>query len=322
MRSFVTGATGFIGGRVAAALRARGDEVVSLVRKLGGAAHLRELGCELVEGDLGSADEMRSAMLGCDGVFHIAAIYKVGIPPSQHDAMFRANVEGTANALDAAAAAGVGRILYTSTVNVFGNTGGQAADESYHRDLSAGFLSFYDETKYRAHELAEKRIAAGVPIVIVQPSGVYGPGDHSELGLLFEQVSKGRMLMIPFPEMGIGLAHVDDIAAGMLLAFDKGRIGESYVLTGELVRMRELVQMIARITGRREPQLGLPTWVVRGVAPLAALLGPPLGLPPNLHEAISASDGVTYWATDAKARSELGYSPRSLHTGLRETLGR
>jgi nucleoside-diphosphate-sugar epimerase len=295
---------------------------VALVRDSARAEHLRELGCELVQGELADLDGLRAGMAAADSVFHVAAVYKVGIPASEREPLMRANVEGTAKVIDAAMGAGVPRILYVSTVNVFGNTHGRVVDETYQRDLSEGFLSAYDESKYRAHQLALERIADGAPIVVAQPGGVYGPGDHSELGNLIDQVSRGRMPLIPFAQLGIGLAHVDDIAAGILLAFDSGRVGESYVLTGELVRMRELFEIVARIAGRREPKLELPTWALRIVAPLAPVFGPLLGQPPNLHEAISASDGVTYWASDAKARRELGYSSRALEAGLRETLGR
>ena len=234
--------------------------------------------------------------------------------------MMRANIDGTAATLDAAIAAEVPRILYISTVNVFGNTHGRAVDESFRRDLSEGFLSAYDESKYRAQEVAEDRIAKGAPVIIALPCGVYGPGDTSELGHLIGQVSRGRMPLIPFAGMGIGLSHVEDIATGILLAFDRGTIGESYVLSGELVRMRELVQTVARAAGRRPPKLALPTAVMKLSAPLMPLIGPMLGLPPNMRETISASDGVTYWATDGKARREFGYTTRALEQGLRETL--
>ena len=321
MRAFVTGATGFIGGRLAARLRERGDEVVALVRSPQKADALRELGCEIVPGDLGQREEMQDAMVGCDGVFHVAAVYAVGIPKSQQAAMLRSNVEGTANTLDAAVAAGVPRILYVSTCNVFGNTAGEVVDETYRRDLSKGFLSVYDEAKYRAHEVAEQRIAQGAPIVVVQPAGVYGPGDHSELGNLIDQTRRGRLPVIPFADTGIGFVHVDDVAEGILLAFDRGKTGESYVLAGERGTMRDLVQTTARVTGRRVPTRQMPTALIKLSAPLGPLIGPVLGFPPNLREAISASDGVTYWATDDKARRELGFAPRSLEQGLRDTLG-
>jgi nucleoside-diphosphate-sugar epimerase len=321
VKAFVTGGTGFIGGRTVAKLRERGDEVVALVRNPAKADALRDLGCELVQGDLAAAEAMRGGMEGCDGVFHIAAVYAVGIPKSQQQAMLQSNIDGTANVLDTAVAAGVPRILYVSTCNVFGNTHGQVVDESYHRDLSEGFLSTYDEAKYRAHEVAEDRIAKGAPIVVVQPAGVYGPNDHSELGTTIEQTRKGRMPLIPFADMGIGFVHVDDVAEGILRAFDKGAIGQSYCLVGEQGTMRDLVQTTARVVGRREPTRKLPTAVMKLSAPLGPVIGPLMGFPSNFRELISVSDGVTYWASDDKARRELGFKPRSLEQGLRDTLG-
>ncbi len=320
MRAFVTGATGFIGGRLVAKLRERGDEVVALVRTPAKADPLRELGCEVVTGDLTSKQAMQAAMWGADGAFHVAAVYKVGVPKSEQEAMLRANIDGTANVLDAAIAVEVPRILYVSTCGVFGNTHGDVVDESYRRDLADGFLSTYDEAKYRAHELAEDRIAKGAPIVVVQPAAVYGPGDHSELGNLIEQTRRGRMPMIPFGSMGIGFVHVDDVVDGILLAFEKGELGESYVLSGELATMKDLVQETAHLAGRHVPNIPMPTLAIKLSAPLGFLVGPLLGFPPNLRELISASDGVTMWASDLKARRKLGFSPRPLEQGLRDTL--
>lgn len=322
MRLFVTGATGFIGGPTVARLRERGDEVVALVRSPERATRLRELGCELVQGDLAAKDVMRQAMEGCDGVLHIAAVYAVGIPKAEQPAMLQSNIEGTANTLDAAIEAGVPRILYVSTINVFGNTRGNVVEEGYRRDLSHGFLSTYDEAKFRAHEVAEERISQGAPIIVVQPGGVYGPNDHSELGTAIEQFRKGRLPLIPFPDMGIAFVHVDDVADGILLAFDKGRIGESYLLAGQIGTMRDLIQTTAKVLGRRKPTLGMPTLLMRAAAPFGGVLGPLLGFPPNFGELISVSDGVTYWARDDKARRELGFAPRSLEEGLRDTLAR
>jgi nucleoside-diphosphate-sugar epimerase len=321
MRVFLTGATGFIGGRVAQQLRDRGDEVVALVRSPDKAAELSAIGCELVEGDLSDENALRAGMPGTDAVVHAAAVYKVGVPKSEHAAMEDANVRGTERVLDAATAAGVPRIVYVSTVNVFGNTGGEVVDENYSRDESRGFLSAYDETKYRAHQVALDRIAKGAPVVIVQPGSVYGPGDHSEVGNMIDQASTGKLRMKAFPEMGLNLAHVDDIAGGILLALDKGQIGESYVIGGEMARMGELIDRVAAIAGRKPPRMTLPPLAAKLSAPLGPVVGPAMGFPPNLREAIKAAEGVTYWARDDKARRELGYSPRDLDTGLRQTIG-
>lgn len=317
MRVFVTGATGFIGGHVVRKLRERGDEVVCLVRnpdRAGG------LDATLVEGDLSDRDALRRGLDGCDAAIHGAAVYKVGIPKSERPAMHEANVRGTENVLDACIEAGTGRVVYVSTVAVFGNTHGEVVEESYARDEADGFLSAYDETKYRSHQIALDRIAGGAPIVIVQPGGVYGPGDHSEIGNMIEQTRRGKLRMKAFPELGFNLVYVEDVAAGVLLALDRGKVGESYVLGGEITRMGELIDRVAELEGRTAPRLTLPPVMAKLSAPLGPLVGPMLGFPPNLGEAIKAAHGVTYWAKDDKARAELGYAPRDLDAGLRETL--
>jgi dihydroflavonol-4-reductase len=320
MKAFITGATGFIGGRVVRRLRERGDDVVALVRSPAKADDLRRLGCELVEGDLTSEAAIREGTTGCDSAFHIAAVYKVGIPSSQRGAMHESNVRGSELVFDAALDAGVKRIVYVSTVNVFGNTKGAVVDESYERDTAEGFLSCYDETKYLSHQVAKDRIAKGAPIVIVQPGGVYGPGDHSEIGNFIDQARKGKMFLVPFPGLGLNLVHVDDVAEGILLAHDRGQIGRSYVLGGELTTMGDVVKRAAEKSGRRAPTRALPVTMMKLSRPLGPILGPVMGFPPNFGEAIKASDGVTYWAKDDKARSELGYSPRDFDTGLDQTL--
>jgi dihydroflavonol-4-reductase len=301
-------------------LRERGDEVVALVRSPERASALRELGCELVEGDLSSEEAVGRGAEGCESVFHVGAVYEVGIPSSEHAAMFDANVSGTERVLDAAVEAGARRIVYVSTVNTFGNTRGQVVDESYRRP-DRDWLSYYDETKYLAHEIAQDRIASGAPIVIAMPGGVYGPGDHSQIGHMIEQAATGKLRARMFPEAGVMLSHVEDVAEGILLVHDRGRIGESYVLAGEQATMGELVDRVCSIAGRRAPRLTMPAAVLKASAPLGGVLGPALGFPPNVRELIKVSDNVTYWARDDKARRELGYAPRDLDTGLRQTLG-
>ena len=315
----MTGGTGFIGGRLVRKLRERGDDVAALVRSPGKALELERLGVQLVKGDLTDADAIRRGLEGADACFHGAAIYKVGIPSSEREQMHETNVRGTERVLDTAIEAGVPRIVYVSTVNVFGNTRGEVVDESYERPKD-GFLSYYDETKYEAHQVARDRIARGAPIVIVQPGGVYGPGDHSEIGNMIDQASSGKLFAYMFPETGFNLVHVDDVADGIILAYERGEVGQSYVLGGEIATMRGLVDKTAEIAGRKPPKRDLPVGVLKVVAPAGPVLGKIMGFPPNFKELISVSDGVTYWAKDDKARERLGYSPRDLDTGLRQTL--
>jgi nucleoside-diphosphate-sugar epimerase len=319
VKVFVTGGTGFIGGRLVRRLRERGDDVVALVRSPDKALELERLGVELVKGDLTDVDAIRRGTDGVDGVFHGAAIYKIGIPKSQRAEMYETNVRGTERVLDSAIQAGVPKIVYVSTVNVFGNTKGDVVDESYQRPGN-DFLSYYDETKYESHQVALDRIAKGAPIVVVQPGGVYGPGDHSEIGNMIDQASKGKLFAYMFPETGFNLVHVDDVADGAILAFDRGEVGQSYVLGGEISTMRSLVDKTSEIAGRKPPKRDLPVGLLKAVAPAGAVIGKVMGFPPNFRELITVSDGVTYWAKDDKARERLGYAPRDLDTGLRQTL--
>jgi len=317
MRAFVTGGTGFIGSHVVKRLRDRGDYVVVLARRPEKAAGLD---IEVVEGDLSDAHAIRRGMDGCQAVFHIAADYRVGMAASKRDAMRDSNIGGTERVLDPAADAGVDKIVYISTINVFGNTKGETVDESYRRNEADGFVSTYDQTKYRAHLLAEQRAAEGAPIVIVQPGSVYGPGDHALVGQMIEQASTGKMPAKAFPELGLNMVHVDDVADGIMLAYDKGRPGESYVLGGEMTTQGELIDKAAAIGGKKPPRMKVPPVLLKAMIPVGRWVGPPMGLPPNFREMISAAHNVTYWAKDDKARRELGYAPRDLDAGLRQTI--
>jgi nucleoside-diphosphate-sugar epimerase len=320
VRVFVTGGTGFIGGTVARRLRDRGDDVVCLVRSPEKAAKLTELGCVLVSGDLGDADAMRSGMEGCDAVVHAAAMYEVGIPAKQHPAMWEANVAGTEHAMNAALEAKVPRIVYVSTCGVFGNTHRKVVDESYEHP-GREFTSYYEETKLEAHRIVKRMVSdQSLPAIIVQPGGVYGPDDTSQVADLLQEFFAGKLPLLPFPEFGICMTHVEDIAGGILLALDKGRLGETYVLSGPVTTMREAVETVAAVSGRKAPKRAMPTALMKALTPIGPLVGKLMGQPPNLRELISSADGVTFWASHEKASRELGYAPRGMEEGWRQTL--
>jgi dihydroflavonol-4-reductase len=314
MRAFVTGATGFVGGRLAARLRKRGDEVVALVRDPAKAERLRGLGCEPVGGDLTSRPALATAMEGCEAAFHVAGIYRNGVRRSQRDELYAANLTGTENVLDAAVDAGVPRALYVSSNVAFGNTRGQIVDETY-EPPEGQYVSLYHETKALAHQAARERIARGAPVVVVQPGGVYGRGDHTAISGMLERGVRGKPVLLPFGSVGLNWVFVDDVVEGILLAHDRGRVGESYVLGGEIATLRGAVEQAFAVGGRPPRIVPVPTWAVR----LATPLGPLLGL--SVSDLVSASDGVTYWGRDDKARRELGYAPRILANGLREAFG-
>jgi nucleoside-diphosphate-sugar epimerase len=319
VKVFVTGGTGFIGSAVVRQLRARGDDVVALVRNPAKGAPLEELGCTLVTGDLNDERAIRAGMEGCDATIHAAAIYEVGIPASERRPMQEANVGGTERVLGAALEAGTPKVVYVSTVGIFGNTHGQVVDESYENPAD-NFTSEYEKTKWEAHKVAERLIGEGLPCVIVQPGGVYGPGDESATGRLLEQFLEGKMPLIPFPNLGICLTHVEDIAAGILLGLDQGKAGEAYVISGPVTTVREAIGVVAAETGKKAPKRAVPTGLMKMMTPFGPLVGKLMNQPPNLRELISSADGVTFWATHDKATRELGYQPRGLQEGIHAML--
>jgi dihydroflavonol-4-reductase len=315
-RVVVTGGAGLVGRAVVRLLCERGDEVMALVRDPRRAAYLGELGADVVEDDLSDVARLTEVLRGADGAIHAAGSYKIGIPKVQRGAMWDANVGTTTRLLDAAEGARIPRTVYVSTGNVYGNTRGREVDETYRRDLAEDFLSWYDETKYGAHEVAEQRIRDGTPVIIVLPSQVYGPGDRSGFGEQLHQAHAGKLSYRALDDVRIGLVHADDLAAGIVAAFDRGRIGESYNLSGPATSLGEAVAVAARLGGHRAPRLKVPNRLLRTIAPLGKLVGQP-----NLGEVVTASAGVTYLFSSAKAGAELGFRARDIETGFRDTFG-
>jgi dihydroflavonol-4-reductase len=238
--------------------------------------------------------------------------------------MLDANLGTAERVLDAAIAANARRIIYVSTVNAFGDTGGEVVDEAYLRDPTSKrgrFVSYYDETKYLAHEAARQRIAQNAPIVIVMPGQVYGPNDHSAIGAELAAAYAGKLPYVALTNVGVALVHVDDLVDGIVATLIRGRIGQSYVLAGAPVRLREALATAAKVGGHRLPRLTLPTTALRLLALLQRRGISLAGAPPGLTEIISAGDNVTYWASAARATKELGFSARPLEKGLKDVYG-
>jgi dihydroflavonol-4-reductase len=319
MRVFVTGGAGFIGRAVARRLAARGDRVTAVVRDPDQATELAELGVELRQGDLSRTAAIVDAMRGTDSAIHLAGMYRVGIPASARPAMHDANVGTTHRVLDAFATAGLDRMVATSTINVAGNTHGRIVDERYRRDLTEGFLSYYDETKFLSHRAVQERIGSGARIVITMPGTTYGPNDHSQIGEQLKGAHDGTLRYLALVDLGISPVYVDDVAAGIVAALDRGRIGESYFLGGQNMRVRDAMVMAARLGGRTLPRLEIPTFFLRLGARAPAAVARAARLPDDLGEVLRSTLGVTFWGSSAKAATELGYVPRDLASGLRAT---
>ena len=317
MRAFVTGANGFIGSHLVPILIRRGYTVTCLLRDPSKAGRLATMGAILVRGDVTEAQSMREAMRGSDVVFHLAGWYALGNLDKAR--MQSINVDGARCTLELAAELGVPKIVHASTVGVFGNTHGKIVDESYRVEKDT-MASEYERTKWAAHyEVAVPLQQQGAPIVIVQPGGVTGSGDTSPHATVFEFFLK-RMPVMLGAKSGLTFAHVDDIAGGHVLAAEKGRTGESYILCGPAQTYRQVFEMCETITGIPAARIWAPGWMAAGMARAARFLEL-LGLQlPLSAEGLGSMVDYTFWATAEKAQREIGWNPRPVEEVFREVL--
>jgi nucleoside-diphosphate-sugar epimerase len=232
MKIFLTGGTGFIGRPLTQRLVNRGWEVIALVRNPESiqSKEIQSFGAHLVQGDVTHKDSMRIGMQDVDVVIHNAGWYEFGICKQDHKKMFKINVEGTQNTLSLAIEYGIPRIIHTSSILAFGRTGEIIADESFERQYPP--LTYYEETKMKAHEIASALQKKGAPIIITCPAGVIGPGDHSAIGYLVRMYVHHCLPPILWTPNG-KLAHVyvDDVAEGIVQCVEYGKIGETYLLS-------------------------------------------------------------------------------------------
>jgi nucleoside-diphosphate-sugar epimerase len=320
MNYFLTGATGFIGGGLARKLIEQGHTVNAVVRNLDKAQDLIALGVRLFKADITEKESMRQAMTDRDGVFHLAAWYKLGQKDSSMARQI--NVEGSRNVLELAQELAIPKIVYTSTLAVNSNTHGKIVDESYRFEPGKeGFLSEYDRSKWLAHyEVAEPFARAGLPLVTVMPGLVYGPGDTSLVRDTLIRFLGGKLPLLP-QQTAYSWAYIDDIVMGHILAMEKGKPGETYIIAGPSHTLIEAVELAEKLTGVKAPGWRPGPAVLKAMAGLMALLGRVASLPEIYHpETLRTMAGVSYTGDNSKARHELGYQPRSLAEGLKETL--
>lgn len=267
MKALVTGATGFVGAAVARRLLENQWQVRVLARHGSDRRNLKNLDVEVIEGDLTDVNSLQHATQGCDGMFHVAADYRLGARnPAQ---LYRANVEGTRNVLSAAHRAGVRRIVYTSSVATIGiPADGTPGDERTPNSLD-NMIGHYKRSKYLAEEVVREAAREGISVVIVSPSTPVGPGDlkPTPTGQLVLDAAAGRMPA--YVDTGLNIVHVDDVAAGHLLAYERGMAGERYILGGQDMSLREILGVIAGLTGRAPPRVRLPYGVVLPLAYVA-----------------------------------------------------
>jgi dihydroflavonol-4-reductase len=315
LRVLVTGATGFTGGHLARALAARGYAVRALVRDAARAAALQTSGIEIVVGDLGDRGALARAAAGVDVVYHIAAIYRqAGLPESTYRAV---NATAVRTIIEAAAAAGVRRVVHCSTVGVHGDVEHPPANED--APLRPGDI--YQETKLEGERVARQASAeTGVEVVIARPTGIYGPRDRRLLKL-FRGVARRRFVVLGTGRIYYHLTFIDDLVEGFRLCGEvAAAAGRTYILAGgEVTTLNELVEMIATEAGVAAPRIHLPVWPFWTAGALCEAICAPLHIEPPLYRRRVDFFTKSRAFDITRARQELGYDPK---VGLRDGISR
>src|SRR5215472_7426714 len=319
MKVFVTGATGFVGSHVARELRAGGAELRLLVRSSSDTRNLAELHADRVTGDLLQPDSLAHAMSGCEAVFHVAADYRLWMRDPAP--MYRCNVEGTRALIRAARSTGVRRIVITSSVATIGFTGGgQPADENSPVSLR-DMVGHYKRSKFMAEQAALEAVRDGAEVVVINPTTPVGEQD-------IKPTPTGRIIVDflkrKFPayiDTGLNIVDVRDVARGHLLAFEHGRIGERYILGGENVTLKQLLDRLGEITGLPSPRVRVPL----AIAMTAAVFDTAINGYLRHHEPRATADSVRMakkkmWASSQKAERELGYTAAPAREALRRAV--
>ncbi|MGD9535910.1 MAG: hopanoid-associated sugar epimerase [Alphaproteobacteria bacterium] len=319
MATLLTGATGFLGSAVARRLVEHGHEVRALVRHGARIENIAGLDVELVLGDLTDPRSLERACRGCTALFHVAADYRLWVPRPEE--IYRANVEGTRTLLRAAGQAGIERMVYTSSVATLGFTeDGSPADELTPTNLEH-MIGHYKRSKYLAERAVEELVREeGLPVITVNPSAPIGPRDikPTPTGRIVLDFALGRMHA--YVETGINIVHVDDCAEGHLLAFEKGRIGERYILGGQNKTLLEVFETLSQLSGTRSPSLRLPHSLVMPIAYAAEWWARASGAEPRVTvDGVRMSRKLMYFSS-AKAEGELGYRSRPANEALADAL--
>lgn len=325
MTTLVTGATGFIGGNLARALAAGGEDVRALVRPGANELAIRDTGVKQVAGDLLDPDSLRQATAGCETVYHCAAVYSFW--SRRPDDIYRANVAGTQHLLDAARQAGARRVVFTSSVSTIGlpAPGGAEPDALGAEDLPpdpSHLIGHYKQSKYAAERLALAANGDDLEVVVVNPCAPVGKWDvkPTPTGRIPLDFARGR---IPgYVATGMNVVDVADVAKGHILAMEHGRPGERYILGNRNLTLREVFTMLAGITGKRAPRLRFPHWLVMGAAYCdqwveSGIMGRPPAIP---VEGIKIARHPMY-VSSRKAVEELGLPQSPVETALEKAVG-
>jgi len=319
MKSLVTGAAGFVGSAVAHALVNEGSDVRVIVRSTSRRENLGNLDVEVFEGDLTNPASLRAALKGCDRLFHVAADYRLWARDPQQ--MYRSNVDGTINIMDAAREAGVQKIVYTSSVATVGlKSDRSAANEDTPASIEQ-MVGPYKRSKYLAEqEVIRRSRESALPVVIVNPSAPVGPRDikPTPTGRMILDAAAGRMPA--YVDTGLNIVHVDDVAKGHLLAAERGKHGERYILGSNDMHLKEILTLVAQVAGQKPPRIRLPHAAILPVAWISEAIARLTGIEPRV-----TVDGVklakkTMFFSSQKAIDQLGYQPRAARLAVEDAV--
>jgi len=314
MTVLVTGGAGFIGSNLVLALLATGEEVRVFDREMGGALHLARRGAELYEGDILDRHGLRTALEGCDCLFHVAALFEMWHP--DRTSYYSVNVDGTRSVLECACDAQIGKVVYTSSAVTIGETNGAIGDEqTVHRGY---FLSEYERSKYLAEKAALSMCQEGLPVVVVNPTSVYGPGQTTHLtGAVISFLDGGLPMVV---DAQLNFVFVDDVVNGCLAAMEKGASGQRYILGGQNSSLAEFLSLAAEIAGVARRPRQAPRSVVHAAALILDTISKATRRRPWVSMAEARTASHSFHFDTSKARQELGLKPTPLRAGLEQTV--
>ena len=319
MKTFVTGGTGFVGSMVVRKLVEAGHSVRILARSTSNMRQVKDLPVEIITGDLSDMDILHQGMQGCDWVFHVAALYSYWGHP--WDEFYQSNVVGTQNVLRAAGEAGAPRIIYTSSIAALGlPTGDTPANEETPVNLKDK-IGFYKQSKYQAEQVALEFARQGLPVVIVNPAAPVGVGDYkpTDTGKMIVDFLHGRMF--GYVDTGMNIVDVEDVAAGHLLAAERGRAGEKYILGGENLSLKQVLDLLSEVSGLPSGRLHIPHSVALAFAYFDTGLAR-LNLrhvPTATPDKVRLSRQKEYYDS-GKAIRELGFTQTTARQALRKAV--
>lgn len=319
MKIFVSGATGFIGSRLALRLAEQGHTVHALYRSAHKAAVIQHPNIHLFRGDILDPASLDAAMAGCQQAYHVAAFARVW--EKDPAIIYRQNIAGAAFVVQAATKAGAEKIVLTSTAGTLGPSGAGVVDESAQPER---YFIDYESSKAIMEQMAQAFAQSGLHVVLVNPTRVYGPGVMSESNAVTKMMAsyrEGKWRIIPGNGKSVGnYVYVDDVVEGHILAMEKGRPGERYILGGENASYNEFFALLAELVGKRYAMLKLPVPIMLGVSSFLLLLAQLFGIRPAITPALARKYAQDFRVSSAKAIEELGYQPLSLREGMKRTL--